>query len=294
MTKQTLSWIISSFVGLVLLILGSIGSYFSLKRPPVDFFLNPLISIIFLSIGCSIVAAILVDLLNSFYRKEFKDELIERMGELFKTSEEWGLLKLVPSKWDGFYSKIRMSSEIKYFAFNAISIFSELPNRRKAIVDFLTRGGKIDVVTLDPASKAFEVRKSDWAEKSKIFESEHKQVENNILLALKELKQSNPHQGFRVRIRSTDKFVYGNLIIFDKKLYHYTLNSSTWKFFDGVTIHARAGSKLSALFDTHFDRIFSNGKTYYFGRENKKEITELDITYQNIDTFISFFSQDCA
>ncbi len=294
MTKQTLSWIISSFVGLVLLILGGIGSYLSVKKPPVDFFIGPLSSIILLSIGCSIVAATLVDVFNSFYRKEFKDHLIERMSELFKTSEEWGLLKLVPSGWDGFYNKIRKSSEIKYFAFNAISIFSEVFNRRKAIVDFLNKGGKIDVVTLDPSSKAFEVRRSDWDERSEIFESEHKQVGNNILLTLKDLKQSSPHQGFRVRIRSTDKFVYGNLIIFDKELYHYTLNSSTWKFFDGVTIHARAGSKLSALFDMHFEKIFSNGRTYYFGRKNKNEITEIDITYQNIDKYIDFFSQDCA
>lgn len=269
-------WIVCLFTVIILLVLGT-------------FVVKGRWSNLLLSTGGSIMGALLIDL---FRQKELKDTLLD-MGEVLKTSEEWGLMRLVPSRWGRFYDEIKKSKEIKYLAFHPVSIFHRDSSKRSYIVEFLIRGGKLDLVFLGHGCPAFEVRESDLGG-SKIFREEAEALVDGILKALTKLRDSKPHREFRIRIRSTEEFIYGNLIVFDNRLYHYSLNSSAWGLDSGVTIHARPDSKLAELFDELFNKVFNGGKPDYFGRKDKMGIKEFDINYENLDKYIAFFSQGKA
>ncbi|MCP4691960.1 MAG: hypothetical protein GY859_28200 [Desulfobacterales bacterium] len=138
------------------------------------------------------------------------------------------------------------------------------------------------MVVLNKDSDAFKVRREDWDEKSSIFESQFDQVKYNLVTVLKELKGKSPKSNFNIQIRRTNKFIYGNLVIFNKELYHYTLNSNAWKIDDGVSIQSKKGTKLSKLFRGLFEKTFNNGDPFFFhdsyipskGQINKENLDE--------------------
>ena len=240
---------------------------------------------IFVSIGSSIIAASIVDVLYGyFYNNKFKRDLAKQIGSLFKSTNEWGLQCIVPALWKNFFTIIESSSKIQYLAFNGISIFSDDPNRRKSIMKFFNNGGILDLIIQKPDCPAFKERQKDWKNDNieELFKLEFITSLMNFRNTLEDLKAQKPMKKYKITVFHTEKFLYGSLVVFDSTLYHYTPSSYAWKHYSGFSIHAYNNSKLSELFDKVFERAKSEPYLEINPKNIEKKIDELSNTINRL------------